>query len=37
MHLAHGLLLIKHSSMVERGCNWRIMGQYDKGALQQID
>jgi hypothetical protein len=33
MHFAHGLLLVKHLGMIGRDCNWRIMGQYDGGAL----
>jgi hypothetical protein len=37
MHLAHGLLLVKHPDMIGRGYNWRIMGQYNKNALQQVN
>jgi hypothetical protein len=37
MHLAHGLLLVKHSGIIGRGYNWRIMGQYGENILQQVD
>jgi hypothetical protein len=37
MHLAHGLLLVKHSGIIGRGYNWRIMKQYNRGVLQPIN
>jgi hypothetical protein len=37
MHLAYGLFLVKHLGIIGRGYNWRIMGQYGGGVLQQVD
>jgi hypothetical protein len=37
MHFAHGLLLVKYLGIIGRDCNLRIMGQYNKGVLQQVD